>query len=1041
MRPTTGCQCLYAPLKARNASECKLIVFARLLSTSNFKAAVSVPKPRIDFNAAYSPSAIEGGWYEYWKSRGLLKTGVAKGRPELAEEPKDPIRMLLPPPNVTGELHIGHALMLSIQDALARYYRMHGHPVVWRPGTDHAGIATQTVVERHLNLKSRFFLGRDRLLVEIERWREMYGGRILRQMERMGSSADPTKEYYTLSNELSEGVGRAFVKLHQEGLIYRDTRMVNWSVKAGTALSGIEVVTNEIGPESQLEGATFGVLHRVAYRVVGDKNKREVVVSTTRPETVFGDRAIGVHPSDPRFADLHYKYVLHPLMDVKLPIVPDAELVDPEFGTGAVKITPAHDANDFKFWKRHSSLAPKDEKWTFLGPDSPKKVPIPIVRVFGPDGKMLPSSHPDLVGMDRLHARQRVVDMIQEAGRYRGSDTHLMRVAQCSRTGCIIEPMLCPQWFLRMKPLADNVLSKGMVTAREDFAEGTEEDISEMHGNELLIRPRPYRIEWKRWLEGIQDWCLSRQIWWGHRIPAWRVIDPAIQSMGQDVPEIPSLQAERWVVGLTEEEARAQLGPGEQHMQLVQDDDVLDTWFSSGLLPLTTAGWRGTDEGIEAWRKNYPLTFIESGNDILFFWLARMAMLCTWFSGQLPFREIFLHPLVCDSMGRKMSKSVGNVLDPLAIVEGRTVQQIKNAIEVEGFALLEKLTALHGQLHLEDPKTARREIDKIKDVVTKAVKAKAKLLPKGVVESGADPLRMSLVDYMRQTKQIPFDVSRVDDFRKLTIKLLNIFKLFHSLRQSSTQPLNIEIPQSIPADLRGKLQLHDLYMLFHLRRTTKICNSAFETRTLHLATSALRTFVYDILGNIYVMYLKPELEAGDRAREEMALRLTAFALDTVARLAHPLIPFLTEGLWQTLDPAARQDVDGASIMTQKYPVEQDILEISTEELAGMDAVLELTELLRSAKKLEPKKLENAGEWVKVMVKKGEDARVIKHYEAQIAKLAKMSRVLTVVGVADVEGLKRLEASKELPEGSNLIRDEEGHGWWLLFESGVKVEVV
>lgn len=724
---------------------------------------------------------------------------------------------------------------------------------------------------------------------------------------------------------------------------------------------------------------------------------------------------------------------------MELPIIPDTELVDPNFGTGAVKITPAHDANDFEFWKRHSSLA---EESTSLRQNSRKRVPIPIVRVFGTDGKMLPSSHPDLVGMDRLHTRQRVVDMIQEAKRYRGRDTHLMRVAQCSRTGCIIEPMLCPQWFLRMKPLADNVLSKGMVTRREDLAEDAEEDSSEVHGDELLIRPQSYRTEWKRWLEGIQDWCLSRQIWWGHRIPAWRVIDPAIQPpMGQDPTKISRMQAERWVVGLTAEEARAQLGPGEQHLQLVQDDDVLDTWFSSGLLPLTTAGWTGIDEGFEEWRNNYPLTFIESGNDILFFWLARMAMLCTWFSGQLPFREILLHPLVCDSMGRKMSKSVGNVLDPLAIVEGRTVQQIKDGIEAEGLARLQKLTSLQGQIHLEDPKTAAREIDKIANVIKKAVKAKAKLLPKGVVESGADPLRMSLVDYMRQTRQIPFDVSRVDDFRKLAIKLLNIFKLFHHLRQLSSQPSNIEIPQSIPADLRGKLQLHDLYMLFHLRRTIEICNSAFETRTFHRATYALRTFIYDILGNIYVMYLKPELEAGNRAREETALQLTAFALDTVARLAHPLIPFLTEGLWQTLDPAARQEVDGASIMTQKYPVEQDILRISTEELAGMDAVLELTELLRSTKELEPKRLENAGEWVKVIAKKeGVDAQVIKHYEVQIAKLAKMSRVLAVLDRTEAQGLKRLEASGNLPKGSNLIRDEEGCGWWLLFESGVKEEV-
>jgi len=729
-------------------------------------------------------------------------------------------------------------------------------------------------------------------------------------------------------------------------------------------------------------------------------------------------------------------------MDVELPIIPDAELVDPEFGTGAVKITPAHDANDFEFWKRHSSHAPKDEGPASLESNSRKRFPISIVRVFDMDGKMLPSCHPDLVGMDRLHARQQVVNMIQQSGSYRGRSSHLMRVAQCSRTGCVIEPMLCPQWFLRMKPLADNVLSKGIVTGRKDLEEGEEEDSSEIQGNGLLIRPYSYTTEWERWLEGIQDWCLSRQIWWGHRIPAWRVIDPAItSSMGQSLDKIPGMQAERWVVGLTEEEARAQLEPGEKHFQLVQDEDVLDTWFSSGLLPLTTAGWKGTDGNTEEWRKDYPLTFIESGHDILFFWLARMAMLCTWFSGQLPFREILLHPLICDSMGRKMSKSVGNTLDPLAIVEGRTVQQIKDDMEFEGLIRLRKLTALQGQLHGEDLQVTTREIDKIRDSVKKAVKAKAKLLPKGIVKSGADPLRMTLTDYMRQTRQIPFDVPRVDDFRKLAIKLFNIFKLFRHLRQSSIQPSIIEIPESILTDLRGKLQLHDLYMLFHLRQTIRVCNSAFETRILHRATYAIRMFIYDILGNMYVMYLKPELEANDRAREEMALRLTAFALDAVVRLAHPFMPFLTEGLWQTLDPVARQGVDGASIMTQKYPVEQDIFEISTEELAGMDAVLELTELLRSTKELEPKKLEAAGEWVKVVVKKeGENARVIKHYEAQIAKLAKMSRVLKVVERAGGEALERLETSSGLPAGSHLIRDEGGRGWWLLFESGVK-EVV
>ncbi|RPB17880.1 hypothetical protein L211DRAFT_844278, partial [Terfezia boudieri ATCC MYA-4762] len=530
----------------------------------------------------------------------------------------------------------------------------------------------------------------------------------------------------------------------------------------------------------------------------------------------------------------------------KLPIIPDAVLVDPKFGTGAVKITPAHDPNDFEFWKRHSSFAPKNEESTSLGLNSRERVPIPIVRVFGTDGKMLPSSHPDLVGMDRLHARQRVVDMIQEAGRYRGRNSHLMRVAQCSRTGCIIEPMLCPQWFLRMKPLADNVLSKGMVAGREDLAEGVgcvEEDSSEIHGSELIIRPRSYRTEWKRWLEGIQDWCLSRQIWWGHRIPAWRVIDPAFQPpMDQ---EVPGMQAERWVIGLTEEEARTELGPSEQHLQLVQDDDVSRNGAKITPSRLLRVEMISSSFGWHVWQCSVPGSVDNCPSGKFFFTLL----------SAIPWGAR------CQS---RLETSLTLWLSWKVIRSSKSKRELKPRASHAFKSLLLCRVSFTS-------KTPKPQDEKL---------IKSKLLPKGVVESGADPLRMSLVDYMRQTRQIPFDVSRVDDFRKLAIKLLNIFKLFRYLRQSSTQPSNIEVPKSIPADLRGKLQLHDLYMLFHLRRTTKICNSAFETRTLHHATSALRTFIYDVLGNIYVMYLKPELEAGDRAREEMALRLTAFALDT-----------------------------------------------------------------------------------------------------------------------------------------------------------------
>ena len=605
------------------------------------------------------------------------------------------------------------------------------------------------------------------------------------------------------------------------------------------------------------------------------------------------------------------------------------------------------------------------------------------------DGKMLPSTHPSLTGVDRLQCRGKVVSMLRDSGTYRGATTHLMRIAKCSRTGCVIEPMIHPQWFLRTKPLAEKVLSKG----KEGEAK-------------LSITPHWYRDEWEGWLENIKDWCLSRQIWWGHRIPAWRVVEP--QQRANSISETPGLQSERWIVALTEAEARSQLGSDEQHLPLLQDEDVLDTWFSSGLLPLTTAGWTGTEQLRETWQKHYPLTFIESGNDILFFWLARMAMLCTWFSEELPFREIILHPLVCDYTGRKMSKSEGNVLDPLAIIEGRTVEQIRETIGVGSPGLL--AVRIH--------KT------------------------KGIKESGADSLRLALVDYLRQTRQISFDVANVDVFRKLGLKLYNLFKYFSLLRGYARSEMGI--PESIPAHLREKLQLHDLHMLYHLQKTIQVCHTAFHSRQLHLAVDALRAFIYDILGNNYVMFIKPEMELADAAREDIVVQLTGFALDVVVRLIHPFMPFLSEALWQSLDPVGRQDIDRASIMTQKYPVEEDILEVRKEELTGMDALLEVIDTLR-AKELNPKQMEANNTWLKVVViGSPDDARAVKQYESQIAKLGRMSKFLMVVPVEEAEALNRTlgkcpDIGQRLGQ-SSLVRDESENGLWLVFRRDKATEI-
>ncbi|KAI5805623.1 tRNA synthetases class I-domain-containing protein [Peziza echinospora] len=937
--------------------------------------------------------------------------------------------MLLPPPNVTGQLHIGHALMVSIQDSLARWYRMNGHPVRWLPGTDHAGIATQTVVERHLK-DNRRALGREGLIPEIE-------------------NADPKKEYYTLDEGLSNGVKAAFVRLHEEGLIYRSVKMVNWSVKAGTTLSEIELVTEDVGPEGLVEGAKFGELHQIVYRVVGDE-EREVIVATTRPETVYGDVAIAVHPDDARYLDLHYQLVQHPLLkDVQIPIIPDAELVDPDFGSGAVKITPAHDTNDFEFWKRHSSLASSGvQDSSALG----KKLPIPLKRIFGSDGKMISGNVvPFVAGMDRLAARIKTVYLLKTSGSYKGVTKHIMRIARCSRTGDVIEPMLLPQWFLRAKPLAD----KGRKTTRR-----LRMWILRDAQQKLLIKPFWFRNDWQNWLENMHDWCLSRQIWWGHRIPAWKVVDPEHPN-NQKIPteELTDLDSSRWIVAFSEAEARDQLSPEEQHFELHQDEDVLDTWFSSGLLPLTTAGWTGeADQPPEEWKKNYPLTFIESGHDILFFWLARMAMLCTWFTDTLPFNEILLHPLVCDASGRKMSKSEGNVLDPLAIIDGRLAQDllaIHQAAVVSAYKKITTFEKLQG-----DPETASTanaaQLEQVRADL-KALKIKGK--PKGITESGADPLRMTLIDYLRQTRQISFDVHTVDQFRKLAIKVYNLCKYYQSLQQTHSAAT---IPTRIPEAERSALQLHDLYLLHHLRNTIATCTLAFQTRKLFPAVDALRTFIYDVLGNVYVMFIKPDLDSGTPASSLAALRLTGFAIDATLRLAHPIMPYLTEGLWQNLDPRNRQDVDGMSIMATPYPRLEDVLDVTPLEIRAFERVLDITEVVRGVTAaragMSPKELEVAGMWVRVVVvgRDGETRRASKRYEAQIGKLCRLSEALRVVdgseegmagelrriGVVSVEdgiaeGAGVGEEEEKVPgrgDAVRVVRDGEGRGWWVLYES-------
>ncbi|CUS10562.1 unnamed protein product [Tuber aestivum] len=885
-----------------------------------------VPKPKNDlFRKNFTPSEIEAGWYDYWVSRGFFEPQKSPHRKE--------IHMLLPPPNITGQLHIGHALMLSIQDALARWQRMNGYRVFWRPGTDHAGIATQSVVERMLEAKeglTRKKLGRERFLEEANRWRDLNGSAILKQMERLGVSTAKSLEYYTLDKGLSGVVTRAFVKLYDDGMIYRDTRMVNWSPRLQTAISDIEVVWKEIEGKTVIDNAEFGVLHSFAYAL--EDGSGEILVSTTRPETIPADRAIAVHPDDERYKrintnwpiaqqqqHLHYKYAYHPLLpDVKLPIIPDAKLVDPEFGTGAVKITPCHDPKDFAFWRQHTS------------PDADRKVDIPLVALFTETGQIKPEvGIKSLIGKDRLEARRLVVTLLESGNAYRGAKEHPTRIATCERSGCVIEPMMQPQWYLKMESLAKAVLKAGK-------------------SGSLRIKPdNPYRESWIKWLGETQDWCLSRQIWWGHRVPAYRVIDP--------IGKVPG----RWIVAASEGAARAKMTAEERDScNLEQDSDVLDTWFSSGLLPLSTAGWNGGHGGEVG--SGYPLKFIESGGDILFFWLARMAMLCHYFVGELPFREVLLHPLVCDSNGKKMSKSVGNVLDPLAVIDGRTWEEIVFALKRE---------------HRHEIKQWKRVPERY-NTVEKEMKRRLQVAKglygvSGIRESGADALRMALINLAKQPREIKMDLREVNTFRQLNIKLWNAVKHLHLAKTNAERvtnaptqilPIDIVIPRTDFAQLTNRaLNMHDWFMIDRLRGVTEACGIAFKERNLYNATESIRSFIYNDFCDVFLEFQRPDMapesDANHRCRgynpsiltasqkRQLAMSLTTHALDILVRLMHPLAPFLTECIWQRLDPE-RQAAEANTIMGEPYPILEDIPRVEASLVTPMRYVLDLVSKLR-----------------------------------------------------------------------------------------------
>lgn len=623
------------------------------------------------FHKAYVPEVVESAWYAWWEKQGFLKPQMPVGE----SASKSVFSIPFPPPNVTGALHMGHALTVALQDTMVRWNRMHGKSTLWTPGCDHAGIATQNVIENMLwrrEGKTRHDVGRENFINLAQNWKHDYHAKINNALRRMGASVDWSREAFTMDENFTVAVKETFVRLHEEGLIYRSNRLVNWCTKLKTAISNLEVVNKELEGRSLLDvpgydrKVEFGVLTHFMYPVEGSEETIEI--ATTRPETMLGDSGIAVHPHDPRYTHLIGKFARHPFVDRLLPIVAD-DYVEMEFGTGAVKITPAHDFNDFALGQRHK---------------------LATINILNDDGTLNHNAG-KFAGMKRFDARYEIITKLKEKKLYVKWENNPMKVPICERSKDVIEPLIKPQWWMRMQGLAND--------AAQAVRDG-----------DIRIRPESAEKSYLRWMEDCHDWCLSRQLWWGHQIPAYFV---HIQSEPSDDCD------ERWVTGRTEAEAEEKAKkrfPGKE-ISLSRDPDVLDTWFSSGQWPFVSLGWPKNSPDLNAF---YPQSILETGWDILFFWVARMVMFGLKMTGKVPFKEVYCHPLIRDSEGRKMSKSLGNVIDPLDVMEGIQLQNLHNKLQT-------------GNL---DPKE-----------LSTATKFQRSSFPDGIPECGADALRFSLVSY------------------------------------------------------------------------------------------------------------------------------------------------------------------------------------------------------------------------------------------------------------------------------------------------------